>query len=87
MPYETLLYDKQGQLAHVTLNRPRVLNTRNRQMRLEIVDLVAAIDADPDVRAVIITGAGEKAFCFVTCCDRMRLDVTVRAVGRRSTGI
>lgn len=49
-------------VAHITLNRPEVLNAINREMRH---DLTAAIDraaADPDVRVVVVRGSGERAF-------------------------
>ena len=50
-------------VAVVTLNRPQVMNALNVQLRTELIELVQALDADPEVSVVVFTGAGEKAFC------------------------
>ncbi|MCE2501287.1 MAG: enoyl-CoA hydratase/isomerase family protein [Dehalococcoidia bacterium] len=62
--YELILYesDPDSSIARLTLNRPDRLNAINDQMQVEIAEAVAQADADPDVRALIITGAG-RAFC------------------------
>ncbi|MGB5756779.1 MAG: crotonase/enoyl-CoA hydratase family protein [Acidimicrobiales bacterium] len=62
MTYETLVYDVDHHVATITLNRPERLNAFNRQMGDELLDLFDRIDADDDVRAVIMTGAG-RGFC------------------------
>src|SRR5919198_1507176 len=62
MAYETIDYEKQGGIGVVTLNRPECLNAINRRMIDELNALLDAIAADPDVRAVVLTGAG-RAFC------------------------
>jgi enoyl-CoA hydratase/carnithine racemase len=59
----TVIYEKKGVLATVTLNRPRVLNAFSVKMRDDLYEILSAIKADDEVRAVIIKGAGEKAFC------------------------
>jgi enoyl-CoA hydratase len=61
--FETILYEKQGHIAHVTLNRPRVLNIYNVRMRDELYETLSAVKADADVHVVILRGAGDKAFC------------------------
>jgi enoyl-CoA hydratase/carnithine racemase len=61
--YETILYDVRDHVAHVTLNRPEVMNAISYQMTREIIDVGERITADDDVRAVILSGAGERAFC------------------------
>lgn len=61
--FETILYEKQGPLAFVTLNRPQVLNIYNVRMRDELYEVLSAIRADAGVHAVLLKGAGEKAFC------------------------
>jgi enoyl-CoA hydratase len=61
--YETIIYEKKGKIAHVTLNRPHVLNIYNVRMRDELYEVLSAVKADSDVYAVTIKGAGEKAFC------------------------
>ena len=62
MNYETLLYEVEDGVATVTLNRPDRLNAFNRQMARELLALFDEIDADDEVRAVIMTGAG-RGFC------------------------
>jgi len=61
--FETLIYEKQDGLAHVTLNRPEVLNVYNIQMRDDLYTVLGAIADDDEVRVVILKGAGDKAFC------------------------
>jgi enoyl-CoA hydratase len=56
-----LLRKKKG-IAYLTLNRPEVLNTINREMLDQLGHLLESLEADDSVRGVIITGAGEKAF-------------------------
>jgi len=50
-------------IAVVTLNRPEALNSVNRQLRLELLELFPALDMRKDVKVIVITGAGDKAFC------------------------
>lgn len=61
--FEAILYEKKGGIAYITLNRPRVLNAYNVQMRDDIYQVLEAVDEDSEVRVVILRGAGEKAFC------------------------
>ncbi len=59
---DTLIYEKDDAIAWVTLNRPEVLNAINMRMRDELWEVTHAARDDPDVRAVIFKGAGERAF-------------------------
>jgi enoyl-CoA hydratase/carnithine racemase len=59
---ETILYEKRGRVAWLTLNRPQVLNAVNMRMRDELWTAMQAVRDDPTVAAVIIKGAGERAF-------------------------
>jgi len=61
--FETILFEKRGHLAYITLNRPQVLNIYNVRMRDELYEALMAIKADTDIHVVILKGAGEKAFC------------------------
>ncbi|MBI4504319.1 MAG: enoyl-CoA hydratase/isomerase family protein [Chloroflexi bacterium] len=63
MPYETLLYEKHDRIGYVTLNRPERLNAINFQMRDDLLGVCAEVAADPDVWVLIVTGAGDRAFC------------------------
>ena len=57
------MYGKSGAVAHIVLNRPRVMNAYNVQMRDELFVTLEAVRDDPDVRVAVISGAGERAFC------------------------
>lgn len=61
--FETLVYEKNGSIGRVTLNRPQALNAYNLRMRDELWEVLAALHDDEEVRVVIFNGAGEKAFC------------------------
>ena len=61
--YETLLYEEDDGVAIVTLNRPEVHNAFDQRMQAELRTLWQSLRRNDDVRAVILTGAGEKAFC------------------------
>lgn len=58
-----VLYEKLNGVARLTLNRPQALNAVNLAMRDELWMLLQAVRDDPDVRAVLFRGAGERAFC------------------------
>jgi enoyl-CoA hydratase/carnithine racemase len=60
---ETLLYEERDAVAIVTLNRPDVYNAFNRAMERELQHVWRSLRSNNDVRAVVLTGAGEKAFC------------------------
>ncbi len=70
--YETLLYEELNGVAWVTLNRPEVNNAFNRVMQGELKELWNSLRRNFDVRCVVLTGAGEKAFC--TGIDREIID-------------
>ncbi len=59
---EYLIYEVTEHVAKITLNRSQVLNALNPQLYQELAELLETISKDRNVRAVIITGAGEKAF-------------------------
>ena len=62
MSYETLLQSVEGQVATITLNRPKVLNAMNKVMFHEMDEAFAALAGDAAVRVVLLRGAGGKAF-------------------------
>jgi len=61
--FTTLGYSEENGVAWVTLNRPDVLNAFNATMQRELRTLWRALRRHDDVRAVVLTGAGERAFC------------------------
>ena len=60
--YETLVYEKRGPVAHISLDRPEVLNAYNMQMRDDFSEALSAVHDDPEVLCLLITGRG-RAFC------------------------
>ncbi|MGC9996896.1 MAG: enoyl-CoA hydratase-related protein [Terriglobia bacterium] len=62
MAFENLLYEKRNGIGYVAVNRPEKLNALNRKTMDELHDCFQEIERDDEVRAVILTGAGEKAF-------------------------
>ena len=80
MPFENLLVDRDGPVAVVTINRPRVLNALNSATLDELRRVALELKQDDGVRAIVVTGAGEKA--FVAGADINELAVLSPADGR-----
>ncbi|WP_195822628.1 crotonase/enoyl-CoA hydratase family protein [Roseobacter sp. MH60115] len=59
---ELITYNKKGAIALLTLNRPEKLNALNYATNDCLLSLLDAIETDPSIRAIILTGAGERAF-------------------------
>ena len=62
MAYETIIYEVEDNVLTITLNRPERLNAFTREMQAEMIDALDRADADDEVRAIIVTGAG-RGFC------------------------
>ena len=62
MTFETVIVERRTGYALLTLNRPGVLNAISPQLAIDVVAAMAQLDADPDVGAVLVTGAG-RGFC------------------------
>ena len=80
MPFDNLLVERDGPVALVTINRPRVLNALNSETLDELRRVVLDLKQDDGVRAIVVTGAGEKA--FVAGADINELAVLSPAGGR-----
>lgn len=63
MSYETITYQRRGAGAWIVLNRPAAMNSLDPTVISEVGDAVRAAEADEGVRAIVFTGAGERAFC------------------------
>ncbi len=59
--FETVLLERRGRVAIITLNRPKAMNALNSTVMREVGDLVTELDADPGVGAIVLTGS-ERAF-------------------------
>ncbi|MEZ5260911.1 MAG: crotonase/enoyl-CoA hydratase family protein [Acidimicrobiales bacterium] len=62
MAYDTILYEVSDRILTITLNRPERLNAFTEHMRAEMTDALDRADADDEVRAIIVTGAG-RGYC------------------------
>ena len=82
MPYQNLIFEKKDHVGTVTFNRPKVLNALNRQTMDELDALLTEARADADVRVLILTGAGDKA--FVAGADINELARQVPTSGRET---
>jgi enoyl-CoA hydratase len=60
---DTVLVARHASVALVSLNRPESLNAVNVEMRQALIDTLTVLNGEPSVRAVVIKGAGERAFC------------------------
>ena len=59
---DDLLIERDGHVVVLTVNRPQQLNAFSRSVRNQLTELWPKLDADPDVRAVVVTSAGDRAF-------------------------
>jgi enoyl-CoA hydratase/carnithine racemase len=59
---DSILREQRGEIVVVTLNRPEVLNAWDAPMRRKLIEALDACEADAQVRAIVLTGAGERAF-------------------------
>jgi enoyl-CoA hydratase len=62
MTFDNLLIERDGAVAIITLNRPKLLNALNSQTLTELASAMAAFKDDAGVRAIVLTGAGDKSF-------------------------
>ena len=63
MSYSTIIYTVKDHVAAITLNRPGAGNRLNMEMAQELEEVCRRINQDDDIYVVILTGAGDKAFC------------------------
>src|SRR5687768_16783701 len=80
MAFENLLLERDGAVAIVTINRPKVLNALNTPTMVEISTVMRDLGGDETVRAIVLTGAGEKS--FVAGADINELAVQTPVGGR-----
>jgi enoyl-CoA hydratase/carnithine racemase len=83
--YETILYERRGRIALITLNRPDKLNAWSARMEGEFLDALDQASADPDVHVIVVTGAG-RAFCAGGDISAWFGDLSARAQGEGEGG-
>ena len=71
MAEPALLYEKDGHIATLTMNRPEARNAINSEMLCRLADAWQDVNDDVDVRVAILTGAGEQAFCAGADLDKL----------------
>jgi enoyl-CoA hydratase/carnithine racemase len=60
--FENIVFSKEGYVAKIALNRPERLNAINREMEQELIEILANVTKDEDIKVLVLTGAG-RAFC------------------------
>jgi enoyl-CoA hydratase/3-hydroxyacyl-CoA dehydrogenase len=63
MEFETLQVDREGSVARVIIDRPHQMNTVSPELLAELSTAIDELDADSEVRCLLLTGAGDRAFC------------------------
>ena len=81
--FENIILETDGPIATLTVNRPEKYNAVNNAVVEEIDNALDQIESDPEIRVVILTGAGEKA--FVAGADIQELDKRDMFLGRTET--
>jgi len=77
---DMILCEKRSGVALVTFNRPQALNALNTEVNLNIIELFDALEKDDEVKVVVLTGAGEKAFVAGSDIKEM---MSLDAIGAR----
>ena len=80
MPFDNLLLERDGAVAILTVNRPKVLNALNAATLDELRRAVLELKREPERRAIVLTGAGDKA--FVAGADINELAALTPTAGR-----
>ena len=57
--WKTLIYEKKDRIAHITIDRPKVLNAIDLELMEELPRAIKDADADPDIRVIVLSGAGK----------------------------
>lgn len=83
MSYENILFHKKDNIGTITFNRPKVLNALNRQTMEELAACLTAAKTDADLRVLILTGAGEKA--FIAGADINELALSTPVTGKETS--
>lgn len=75
---ETVLYEQEAAVAIVTLNRAGALNAMSAQLRAELAGALRRAEADDSVRVIVLTGAGDRAFCVGMDMKEMSSDTAAK---------
>lgn len=83
MDFENIVFEREGGIATVTINRPKALNALNQQTLEELLQCFTVIGEDASVQVVIVTGSGEKAFVAGADISNMQ---ALDAIGGKAFG-
>lgn len=86
MDFQYVLTEKKGRIGILTVNRPEKLNALNTQVVKEIASAFKELEGDPDIRVIIITGAGDKAFIAGADIAEMKEMTPLQALEFASNG-
>ena len=86
LSFETVLYERKGGFAYITMNRPKVLNALNKRALADLREAFQDAKDDPEVRGAIITGAGDKAFIAGADINEVATDTPVEAEQKTRDG-
>ncbi|MCL6634798.1 MAG: enoyl-CoA hydratase/isomerase family protein [Peptococcaceae bacterium] len=86
MSFNNIIVEVEGFTGLVTINRPKVLNALNLETLKELEEAVTGLEVNPEVRAIIITGAGDKAFVAGADISFMQSLTPLQARGFARTG-
>ena len=86
--YQTIRYEKQDQIALVTIDRPEALNALNSAVITELEQVVADLEADREIRAMILTGQGRSFVAGADIGEQYPLDLSSgRRWGQRGSAL
>ena len=86
MEYKDILFSVEEEIATITFNRPKVLNALNTDVLMELLDAVTICEKDEKIKALILTGAGDKAFVAGADIARMQNSTSVEMVAVMELG-
>lgn len=84
--YSTILVERHGRVGLVRLNRPKALNALNAQLMKELMEALSALDADPEIGALVVTGS-ERAFAAGADIKEMMDATPVEMLSRDPIGV
>lgn len=77
MEYKNILFNVEEEIATITFNRPKVLNAMNSEVMTELLDAAIICEKDEKIKALILTGAGDKAFVAGADISQMQNSTTI----------
>lgn len=86
MEYKDIIFNVEEEIATITFNRPKVLNALNFEVLTELLDAVTICEKDENIKALILTGAGDKAFVAGADISRMQNSTSVEMVSVMELG-